>query len=229
MPAETYHTFEGRESDWGFTQFVQLSEIQDPAKGFIQEGRLSIQVKIKVEHPDSYLYNSKRETGFVGLKNQGATCYMNSLLQTLYNINYFRQVDTLPTASAMIEAFCDVERVERSIQLGKTSGVRCPVSSHQTCSLAERQRKMRLRPERDGGNSLQAVYHMPTSEEELPSRSIPLALQSLFFKVQVPAIRDTLAEFLCSLHSYFHTEFLGLRVRWRMTNDPKPSNDPPFE
>ena len=29
---------------------------------------------------------------YVGLKNQGATCYMNSLLQTLYNINLFRQV-----------------------------------------------------------------------------------------------------------------------------------------
>ena len=41
------------------------------------------------------MHDSKKETGFVGLKNQGATCYMNSLLQTLYNINYFRQVRTL--------------------------------------------------------------------------------------------------------------------------------------
>jgi len=27
----------------------------------------------------------------VGLKNQGATCYMNSLLQTLFHIPYFRK------------------------------------------------------------------------------------------------------------------------------------------
>jgi len=31
---------------------------------------------------------------------------------------------------------------------------------------------------------LQAVYHMPTTENDLPSRSIPLALQSLFYKLQ---------------------------------------------
>ena len=27
----------------------------------------------------------------MGLKNQGATCYMNSLLQTLFHIPYFRK------------------------------------------------------------------------------------------------------------------------------------------
>jgi ubiquitin carboxyl-terminal hydrolase 7 len=37
-------------------------------------------------------YDSKKETGFVGLKNQGATCYLNSLLQSLYFTNAFRMV-----------------------------------------------------------------------------------------------------------------------------------------
>lgn len=37
-------------------------------------------------------WDSKKHTGYVGLKNQGATCYMNSLLQTLFFTNQLRKV-----------------------------------------------------------------------------------------------------------------------------------------
>ncbi|CAM9255886.1 unnamed protein product, partial [Chrysoparadoxa australica] len=44
--------------------------------------------------------NSKLETGMVGLKNQGATCYMNSLLQTYYHLHKLRRaVYDIPTQS----------------------------------------------------------------------------------------------------------------------------------
>ncbi|CAK9266793.1 unnamed protein product [Sphagnum jensenii] len=118
---DTQHQFNARESDWGFTSFMPLQELYDPMRGFLVNDTLVLEADVNVRKVvDYWAYDSKKETGFVGLKNQGATCYMNSLLQTLYHLAYFRK----------------------------------------------------------------AVYHMPTTENDMPSNSIPLALQSLFYKIQ---------------------------------------------
>ncbi|XP_072986593.1 ubiquitin C-terminal hydrolase 13-like [Typha latifolia] len=118
---DTQHQFNARESDWGFTSFMALSELLDPSRGYIVNDTCIVQAEVVVRRlADYWNHDSKKETGYVGLKNQGATCYMNSLLQTLYHIPYFRK----------------------------------------------------------------AVYSMPTTENDLPSGSIPLALQSLFYKLQ---------------------------------------------
>ncbi|PHT46462.1 Ubiquitin carboxyl-terminal hydrolase 12 [Capsicum baccatum] len=118
---ETQHLFNARDSDWGFTSFMPLAELYDQKRGYLVDGMCIIQAEVSVGKLVGYLsYYSKKETGFVGLQNQGATCYMNSLLQTLYHIPYFRK----------------------------------------------------------------AVYRMPTMENDMPSASIPLALQSLFYKLQ---------------------------------------------
>ncbi|KAL2945550.1 Ubiquitin carboxyl-terminal hydrolase 12 [Bienertia sinuspersici] len=118
---DTQHQFNARESDWGFTSFMPLSELYDPGRGFLVNDTVVVEAEVAVRKiVDYWSYDSKKETGFVGLKNQGATCYMNSLLQTLFHIPYFRK----------------------------------------------------------------AVYHMPTTENDIPSASIPLALQSLFYKLQ---------------------------------------------
>ncbi|KAI9157792.1 hypothetical protein LWI28_028181 [Acer negundo] len=118
---DTHHQFIARESDWGFTSFMPLGDLYDPNRGFLVNDTCIVEADVAVRRVIDYLSNdSKKETGYVGLKNQGATCYMNSLLQTLYHIPYFRK----------------------------------------------------------------AVYHMPTTENDMPSGSIPLALQSLFYKLQ---------------------------------------------
>ena len=118
---EASHLFHAKESDWGFTQFMGLDELYNSQKGFWVDDTVTIEAQVKVKTEDNYFsYDSRKETGHVGLKNQGATCYMNSLLQTLFHIPYFRK----------------------------------------------------------------AVYHMPTSDVELSHKSLPLALQSLFYKVQ---------------------------------------------
>ncbi|XP_051150225.1 ubiquitin C-terminal hydrolase 12 isoform X2 [Andrographis paniculata] len=118
---DTQHQFNQRESDWGFTSFMPLSDLYDPNKGYLVNDTCIIEADVAVRKViDYWAYDSKKATGYVGLKNQGATCYMNSLLQTLYHIPYFRK----------------------------------------------------------------AVYHMPTTENDIPTGSIPLALQSLFYKLQ---------------------------------------------
>ncbi|CAN6465094.1 unnamed protein product [Victoria cruziana] len=90
---DTQHQFNARESDWGFTSFMPLSELYDPGKGFLVNDTCVVEAEVAVRKVvDYWTYDSKKETGYVGLKNQGATCYMNSLLQTLYHIPYFRKV-----------------------------------------------------------------------------------------------------------------------------------------
>ena len=91
--AETQHQFNARESDWGFTSFMPLGELYDPTRGYLVNDTVLIEAEVSVRKVlDYWAYDSKKETGFVGLKNQGATCYMNSLLETLYHIPYFRKV-----------------------------------------------------------------------------------------------------------------------------------------
>lgn len=93
---ETAHTFLEKEADWGFREFCKIHYIQ--REGFEDSaGSLRIRVRIRLEEvtADSMFNNgnwdSRKKTGYVGFKNQGATCYMNSLLQTLYMLGGFRR------------------------------------------------------------------------------------------------------------------------------------------
>lgn len=72
---------------------MPLGELYDPNRGYLVNDTLIVEAEVIVRRVvDYWSYDSKKETGYVGLKNQGATCYMNSLLQTLFHIPYFRKV-----------------------------------------------------------------------------------------------------------------------------------------
>lgn len=58
---------------------------------FAETGRCPVPFSLNLTW--SCRWDSKKHTGYVGLKNQGATCYMNSLLQTLFFTNQLRKVN----------------------------------------------------------------------------------------------------------------------------------------
>lgn len=75
---------------------MPLGELYNPSRGYLVNDTCIVEAEVAVcKVVDYWSYDSKKETGYVGLKNQGATCYMNSLLQTLYHIPYFRKVQTM--------------------------------------------------------------------------------------------------------------------------------------
>lgn len=94
------HLFYSKENDWGYSNFIVWNELLDPNRGFVADDKIILEVHVKADAPHGVSWDSKKHTGFVGLKNQGATCYMNSLLQTLFFTNKLRKaVYLMPTES----------------------------------------------------------------------------------------------------------------------------------
>ncbi|KAL3121385.1 hypothetical protein niasHT_004969 [Heterodera trifolii] len=94
------HIFHSKENDWGFAQFMTFENLMDPESGWYDEENdtVILAVEVTADAPHGVNWDSKKDTGYIGLKNQGATCYMNSILQTLFFTNKLRKaVYQMPT------------------------------------------------------------------------------------------------------------------------------------
>ncbi|KXL41610.1 hypothetical protein M433DRAFT_6726 [Acidomyces richmondensis BFW] len=109
---EANHRFTAEEGDWGFTRFADKNRIfaakfDGADRPLVENDCAKMTAFVRVlKDPTGVLwhnfvnYDSKKETGMVGLRNQGATCYLNSLLQSLYLTGAFRKaVYQIPTAT----------------------------------------------------------------------------------------------------------------------------------
>lgn len=123
------HVFFAKENDWGYSSFVPWNDIIDSGKGYNKNDTITIDANIQAEAPHGVFWDSKKLTGYVGLKNQGATCYMNSLLQTLFLTNKLRKaVYHMPTenddinksvALALQRVFYELQYSEKSVATKK--------------------------------------------------------------------------------------------------------------
>lgn len=111
-----HHRFTKEEGDWGFTRFVEHRRMfnvpwEGGSRPLCENDTANITAYVRLVEDETGVlwhnfanYDSKKETGYVGLKNQGATCYLNSLMQSLYFTNKFRKVISIFGCASVI--FC---------------------------------------------------------------------------------------------------------------------------
>ncbi|KAI9225358.1 MAG: hypothetical protein DHS80DRAFT_20505, partial [Piptocephalis tieghemiana] len=106
----TQHRYDNQNrGDWGFPDLAKKSDLTPPynqgTRGILEDNSVVITLGLRLFN-DPYgtlwrnmdQYDPRTETEHVGLRNQGATCYMNSLLQSLYCTNGLRRaVYAIPT------------------------------------------------------------------------------------------------------------------------------------
>ena len=114
FPNQSSHRFSKSNTDWGFSSLIEIRSLmsnknfksQPSDYPILEKNQLNITAFVRVIDDSStgtlwnslVNYDSKVSAGYVGLTNQGATCYLNSLLQSYFTTKIFRKlVYQIPT------------------------------------------------------------------------------------------------------------------------------------
>uniref|UniRef100_A0A8R1EUT7 Ubiquitin carboxyl-terminal hydrolase n=1 Tax=Caenorhabditis japonica TaxID=281687 RepID=A0A8R1EUT7_CAEJA len=117
-----HHSFHNSEVDWGFSNYDNYETLISPKEGYVVNDTIKLRCRFTADVPSgaNYMWDSKHHTGCIGLRNQGATCYMNSILQAFYFTTGFRravynmEVGTEPNESNIVLA---MQRVFYELQM----------------------------------------------------------------------------------------------------------------
>lgn len=105
-------------TDWGFINLLSMKVPNENA--MIQNNEIDATIYVRVINDWTGVlwfnfenYNSKKQTGYVGFYNQGATCYLNSLLQSYFFTMAFRKkVLKIPTQDEVAQ---DIEQIREQL------------------------------------------------------------------------------------------------------------------
>ncbi|CAG8702533.1 7573_t:CDS:10, partial [Racocetra persica] len=92
-----YHRFTAQESDWGFGKFYDQNKLFTPSDDrihpLIENDACNITALVRVlEDPTGTLWSDRKYSpGYTGLKNLKVNTFLNSVIQSLYFIKYFRK------------------------------------------------------------------------------------------------------------------------------------------
>ncbi|GBM82029.1 Ubiquitin carboxyl-terminal hydrolase 7 [Araneus ventricosus] len=117
------HLFYSKENDWGFSHFMTWSDVLDPEKGFIKDDTVILEVSVSADAPHGVSWDSKKHTGYVGLKNQGATWEtLDSFMQ--HDVQELCRV-LLDNMESKMKGTCVEGTIPRLFEGKMTSFLRC--------------------------------------------------------------------------------------------------------
>ncbi|XBW36977.1 hypothetical protein QEN19_002557 [Hanseniaspora menglaensis] len=137
----SYYRFSKDETDWGFADMMNISKFKTkyanlkdtvPTGLLEDENKINITCYLRVIKDETGVtwhnfknYDSKKYTNYIGFENQGATCYLNSLLQTYFMLQKFRdmvyKIDTSGKTDPTNHVELALQRLFYNLQTSRTA------------------------------------------------------------------------------------------------------------